>query len=909
MLRDSKKAYAVLKDTKKTIPIDEGAFGKKGFFSADFIASTEANVFIFFLAPSTELRVAAIQALESIKDLYKYSIPSSNNNNSINNNNSNNEISLWNILDGCGSNVLNECFASLDRFQVPTKVPYTQPLGKTVLEYAASDTTQPRNRRLLLAAYAEVGRAISREAPAMARRLCSTIIRTRLPKVTPSFPPQQQALPPSSPPSAHELWWGSYIAFCFAAFVPPPKRKDLKGSDNNNNNTSEDEEECPDYSLLMQAVLPCARNYCEHNRAIYKDSEATPINMVSLAIERCNAAGLEPLVRSLEPMFADITLGAAATKGVKERTRNMLASTVAYIARYAPKGALVQTPYLARFFVRFVESELEFYTDPANEFIWDTYTYSRHHLCVFLAHFLKYCVRRGDVDSDSDSDSGENFSAQTRERLFDLLSTWAAVDARFKEEAVQKRINAEIEAACKGMPKRREQVMGSILDYNTYLSYAATSAIAALGQGLTADGICAPPRVFAWAEGLILRAQRPKRKELPKARRACDLTLKNTVTVLKSFLLNTESESVRTSAISSYVEMCYSSEQEISETYFCALAGVAALPEGHFLFAPENALASYIHLSLYMSLSESRRIRRKALRLVEFVYAQTVETLPPLFFGYSSAVEVAYSLSSRALSRALAKCFAPEAYNVLTECARHVADAQDPEGMLECMLPWVERMDFSVMTPTKSEALCNLVYMTFMLKDDCGHQIASFWTALAKRPYNIAPIISRLLELSTAKKSDDFVGVTKAICLYLVSESPKATVDRLVGELIFVICEAKEIPFPDSGESMDCSGGGNISIINDNNIINNFGGFVSPVKGTPVECKSSQLLDSALPNSSSYSPFSHSSFLLDVLSEISYCILFITYYMLLFIIYITRYYYLLLFILHVIYIYYYVIIY
>lgn len=826
MIRDSKKACTTLKDIKKTIPIDGGSFERKGLFSSEFIATTEANIFIFFLAPNSNLRAAAIQALENVKNLHKYSTSNSN------------EISLWNILDGCGTSVVDECFSSLDRFQVPTKIPFTQTVGKTVLEYVASDMTRIKNARLLLAIFAEVGRAVSREAPEMARRLCNIIIRTRLPKVKPIFSSQQQGIPQS--PLTNELWWGSYMAFCFAAFVP------VEDSGKKEEGSGENSEECPDYSSLMEFVLPCAHNYCEHNKTLYKDSEVTPINMLTLAIERCNIAGLELLLRSLEPLFADITLSAATTKAVKERTRNMLASTVAYIARYAPKGALVQTPYLTHFFVRFVENELEFYSDPANKFIWDTYTYSRHHFCVFLSNFLKYCGWEGE----------NGLSTAKREQLFDLLSTWAAVDARFNEEPVQKRINAEIDAACKGVPKKRELVMGSILDYNTYLSYSATSAIVTLGLGLT-DNICTMSRVFSWAEGLILRTLRPKRKELPKPRRACDLTLKNTVAALKSFLLNTENEEIRTPAIHSYIEMCYSSTHEISEAYFCALVGIATLPDGHFLFMPENSLSSYIHLSMYMSLNESKRIRHKTQRLIEFVYAQTVETLPPMFFGSSSSLEVTYSLSSIAMSKMLAKCFAPEAYNITTECAKHVADVQSAEGMLEYLLPWIERMDFSVMTPIKSEALCNLVYMTFMFRNKYRHQVTSFWTTLAKKPYNIAPIISRLLDLSTLKNSDDFADVTKTICLYLVSEAPKATVDRLVGELIFIICESKEIPFPESDENMS------------DNTLN---GLKSSMPlGTTENCKSSTLLDSVLPNSFSYSPFSHSSFLLEILSEISYC--------------------------------------
>ena len=840
MLRDSKKATSVFKDTKKAIPIDEKAFRKEGVFSREFIAATEASIFLFFLSPHTESRVAAIQALESIKNLQKYSSSPA----------ASTEISLWSILDGCGTSVLNSCSLSLDRFQIPTGTSCSQPLEKTVLEFVSSDPTQLKSKRLMLAVFAEVGRAMSREAPLTAQRVCNTIITTRLPKVTPNFSAQQQGVPQT--PRTHELWWGSYVAFCFAALVPA---------------RAPGEEKSPEYDALIQYALPCARHYCEHNRPQGKDLELAPIDMFSLAVERCNVAALEHLFRSLEPLFADITLGASTSKAVKERTQNMLVSMVAYIARHAPAGGtLVQSSYLAHFFVRFVENELEFFSDPANEFIWDTYTYSRHHLCVFLEHFFKCC------NSPAMAVTGTGLSAKTRLGLFDLLSAWAAVDVRFKEESVQKRITAEIEAASKGLPKRKEHITKSILDYNAYLCYAATAAIAALGLGLT-DDPSTNSRMLAWAEALILRTLRAKRKEWAKPRRACELAKANAMEVLKSFLLNTQNEGVRAACIAGYIEKCYSLTQAMSEAYFGVLTDVAVRPEGgKLLIAVENALATYLHLGLYMSLSGNQQIRRKTMRLIEFVYAQTVETFPPMSFGCDSALDVTYGLSTSAMSRTLAKCFAPEAYSVTTECAKHVAEVSDPEGMLEYLLPWVERMDFSVMTPIKSEALCNLVYITHLFKDDHRHQVMSFWTALAKKPYNIASVISRLLDLSTAKNSNDFANVTKTICLYLVSESPKVTVDRLVGELIYVICETKEIPFPESdavsNEKLFSSQQQQSSSSSPSSLSSSFTTTSSSSVGG---CQSSQLLDSVLPNMCSYSSFSHSSFLLDVLSEISYC--------------------------------------
>ena len=250
-------------------------------------------------------------------------------------------------------------------------------------------------------------------------------------------------------------------------------------------------------------------------------------------------------------------------------------------------------------------------------------------------------------------------------------------------------------------------------------------------------------------------------------------------------------------------------------------------------------------------LNEETKVREKAKLLVEYIYIQTVNTLPPLSFGCDSALKETYEVASTILSANLARKFAPEAYNLVTECARcsaGVLKGAEAESMLGYLMPWVEKMDFSVMTPIKSEALNNLIFLTHMYHSECRRQIIFMWDSLVKKPYNIGPIISRLLDLSL-EKGPDFVALAKLICMYLVNASPKATVDRLVGELVVLICEKKEIPFPEAPDLPITSSSEDLNVKSD----------------------SSSLLDTVLPTLSCNGSFSRSYFLLSIISEISYC--------------------------------------
>lgn len=184
---------------------------------------------------------------------------------------------------------------------------------------------------------------------------------------------------------------------------------------------------------------------------------------------------------------------------------------------------------------------------------------------------------------------------------------------------------------------------------------------------------------------------------------------------------------------------------------------------------------------------------------------------PPHVASYpssiGSSVHETYHFSQLQLSERLARDYPDLAYGIFTETIYRLEkaptsaqrDRSPPtlqkhtptlaqKQMLQCMVPWVETMDFAKLArsalSTQEAVIQSFLLATLRHVENHPDLVRKIWTSVAKRGRdNIRFVFEHLMLLAVKKQNPEFVALSKIIAIYLGRCAPATVVDLLVTEL------------------------------------------------------------------------------------------------------------------------------
>lgn len=155
-----------------------------------------------------------------------------------------------------------------------------------------------------------------------------------------------------------------------------------------------------------------------------------------------------------------------------------------------------------------------------------------------------------------------------------------------------------------------------------------------------------------------------------------------------------------------------------------------------------------------------------------------------------SSVHETYHFSQLQLSERLARDYPELAYGIFTEAIYRLEESAvvAKKQMLQCMVPWVETMDFSKLShssiATQEAVIQSFLLATLRHVENHPDLVRKLWTSVAKRGReNIRFVFEHLMLLAVKKQNPEFVALSKNISLYLGRCAPATVVDLLVTEL------------------------------------------------------------------------------------------------------------------------------
>eukprot|EP00727_Mastigamoeba_balamuthi_P006945 m51a1_g2871 hypothetical protein (2340) ;mRNA; f:365026-375773 len=524
-----------------------------------------------------------------------------------------------------------------------------------------------------------------------------------------------------------------------------------------------------DFSQVAHPQKPISFKELIQTLVPYLKSPEQLRDIAVLALERCNPDYYWLLFDILKPV--DREFARSTSKGKRDRVKNIMWIIRGYIAEHAPADCIRSSEQLTKYTAEVITEECSFFSQPANEFLWDNLLFARYNFAVLVRRFA------------SERLSTTELSAETRKDLFTLLAKWSLAENLYNEEQNKKRVVNDLLSLIKDT-KHRTTVEHTLLDHTLYLQYASKLF---LGKLFTEKELFVPNNTaFLWLRSVFVKEKRiTTRKERLKARRARELLRPVGVESACALLKSAGSLDL----VSFYVSECYSLNTRVSKGYFYALVDYFA---GNGIPELPDALSVLLHLAVFMSGDHRAKVRGRAGDLLSVICAATKQTVHQPF-ACESSLSAAYLSAQASLSCTLSRKYNALQYSFINEVVKRLESDIHPDRkrqMLTYIIPWVDRIDMTLLSPTKTLVLENLLYLSLMQSAEHPNFINTLWTTIAK-PFNVGPIVTCILDIGEAKELS-FVSLAKLICLHIGLASPRSIVDCLAGELVQITNQEEE---------------------------------------------------------------------------------------------------------------------
>lgn len=423
--------------------------------------------------------------------------------------------------------------------------------------------------------------------------------------------------------------------------------------------------------------------------------------------------------------------------------------------------------------------------------------------------------------------NSERLDAQTRKRLFDLLSSWCDDSMSTWGQDSVTDYRREVERYKTAQSVRTKDSMEKInleKEINEQveaLQWMAMNAMAALLYGPCFDDSAKKMsgRVIAWINGLfgdpgprMPIGYSPADPRTPSHHKLGMSGVVDTfrsaggrdrqrgsqfrIQLAKTALMNLLQSNL--DLFPACIDQCYSDYPAIADGYFSVLAEVYMRQE-----LPKCEIQRLLCLILYKVVDPSRQIRDDALQMLETLSAREWAEEGEGAGRYRAAVvgslPDSYQQFQYQLSAKLAKEHPELSEYLCEEIMQRQLDAVDiiaQHQVLTCMAPWIENLQLWNLKHSGwcERLLKSMYYVTMRRGDQFPDEIEQLWNTVAKKVKNISPVVDFLItkgiEDCDSNASGEISGafatyfsVAKRISLYLARVSPQQTIDHLVCEL------------------------------------------------------------------------------------------------------------------------------